>query len=413
MILKKVFSSEFGKGAIILIITMGIYNFLNFVFHFAMGRMLGPSDYGIFSWLMALIYVYSIPAEAIQNLISKHTAKLNIKKENGKINFLMNKSLRKLFSAAVFVFIISIFVAWVLSSFIPRISFWLILITNIFIFSSFSVPVVRGILQGRKKFLILGNNMILESGLKLFFAISFVFFGFKVFGAMVGIMMGVFTALFFAYYSNNNIRKEKEKKVAFPNIKRESIPYFVSIITILVAFNLDIFLSPIFFSKETAGLYAAISMIGKIIYFGTLAVSKAMFPLTSEKENIEESKKIFKKAFLVVSGLCLIGILFYLLIPKFIIQVFYGKEYIGIAPYLVYSGIALSFLSLTNLVLIYALSIDKLRFYGGLLGLLAIEVTLLFSFHNSLQEYILAFMFSNILIFICSFFFIKSKDEKN
>ena len=96
--IKDLLKSEFGKGTIILFFTMNVYNFLNFLFHFAMGRMLGPSDYGVLAVLMSIVYIYGVPTEAIQNIISKYTSNLNYKKKDGKIKFLMIKSLRKGFN---------------------------------------------------------------------------------------------------------------------------------------------------------------------------------------------------------------------------------------------------------------------------------------------------------------------------
>src|SRR3989338_1959753 len=95
MALKKKFSNELGRGAFILFITINIFNLLNFLFHFSMGRLLGPAAYGILAVLMSLVYIYNIPSEAIQNIISRYTSKFNIKKEHGKIKSLLFKGLFK------------------------------------------------------------------------------------------------------------------------------------------------------------------------------------------------------------------------------------------------------------------------------------------------------------------------------
>ena len=168
--LKKFFGSELGKGAIILFIMMNFANLLNFIFHFAMGRMLGPEGYGVFAVLMSLLYIYSIPVESIQNLVSKYTTKLNLEKNYGKIKCLMIKSLKKGFISGLGVFIILIPVSFFISQFL-NINFWLIVITNCFIFSAFSIPITRGILQGRKKFGVFGGSIVIESILKISFGI--------------------------------------------------------------------------------------------------------------------------------------------------------------------------------------------------------------------------------------------------
>ncbi|MFA4953384.1 MAG: oligosaccharide flippase family protein, partial [Candidatus Pacearchaeota archaeon] len=184
---KKILSSELGSGAIILLVTMNIFWFLNLLFHFFMGRLLGPEEYGILAVLMSVFYIYGVPTEAIQNLISNYVSKFNLKKEDGEIKFLMLKSLKKSFQISAVLFIILSVLSIFLSN-ILKINVWLILFTNIFIFLSFSLPIVRGVLQGRKKFSLLGIGMIAESILKLTAAILLVYLGFGVFGAIWGIM---------------------------------------------------------------------------------------------------------------------------------------------------------------------------------------------------------------------------------
>ena len=139
---KKILSSELGRGAIILLITMNIFWFLNLLFHFFMGRLLGPEDYSVLAVLMSIFYIYGVPTEAIQNLISNYVSKFNLKKENGKIKFLMLKSLKKSFQiSAIFFIILSVLAVFV--SYFLKINIWLILFINTFIFLSFSLPIVR------------------------------------------------------------------------------------------------------------------------------------------------------------------------------------------------------------------------------------------------------------------------------
>lgn len=405
---KKIWQSELGKGTIILFLAMNLYNFLNFLFHFSMGRLLGPEGYGTLAVLMSLLYIYSIPSEAIQTIITKYATKFNIKKENGKIKFLLDKSFQKTISISIKLFLaltlIGIFISWFL-----KVNFILIFITNLFIFLAISMPIVRGILQGRKKFGLLGTNMIIESALKLFFAISLVIFGFKVFGAIVGAFLGSLSSLIFAFYFNKEILKEKEIPNSFDGIYSQSIPYFITMLVILLIFSLDILLAKRFFSSEIAGQYAVLSMLGKMIFFGTSAIGKTMFPLTSEKmENHQDSSKIFYKSLITILGLCILACIVFGLFPELIIGILYGKQYLEMAPYLIYSAIALSFLSLTNLNLIYGLSTNKIQKSGFLFIFLIIEIVLLFLFHNSIKEYVLAFMVSNIVMFIGSLFFLKT-----
>ena len=409
--LKKIFSSELGRGAIILFVTINIFNFLNFLFHFFMGRILGPEDYGTLAVLMSIVYIYTIPTETIQTLISNYTSKLNLKKNEGEIKFLIIKSLKSGIILSWWVFLFATLIGFFVAKFLD-INFWLIFITNIILFFAFSLPVMRGVLQGRKKFGALGGNLIIASLLKLFFAVSLVILGFKVFGAMIGILLGASAGLVFSFYSNKDILIKKEKKIVFDRIYSQSIPYLITMIVILLIFSLDILFAKKFFSAEFAGKYAVLSMLGKAIFLGTLAVSKVMFPLTSERYyTSSDSTGLFKKSLLLISLICVIIVAIYGFFPKLIIMVLYGSQYTDMYPYLVFSGIAFSFLSLTNLIYIYGLSTNRIKNTPFLFIFLAIEIILFYLFHANILEYITGFMVSNIIMFIGSFFFIEKQKD--
>lgn len=405
--LKKIFSNELGRGAIVLFITINIFNFLNFLFQFLMGRILGPADYGILAVLISITYIYNVPVEAIQNITSSYTSELNVKKEYGKMKTLLIKGLKKAFRFGAVIFILSVIVSIFLAKFL-RINFWLIVLTNIIIFHAFLIPVTRGVLQGRKQFGFLGNSMIAESFFKLVFSLLFVGLGWQVWGAMGGILVGVFAGIFLSIYFNKDILKKKAEKISFKGVYPRSIPYFVVMIVIFAALSIDILLAKRFFTAELAGKYAVLSMIGKVVFFATSAIGKAMFSLTCEKcDDRKEADKLFVKSMAILLGICFVAIVVFLICPELIVKVLYGSQYIEIAPLLVYSGIALSFLSLSNLALIYGLSQNAVKYSGFLFLFLVIEVVLLYLFNSSVSEYILAFMFSNIIMFIGSLFFLK------
>ena len=404
---KKLLSSELGKGAIILFITINIFNFLNYLFHFVMGHMLGPEDYGVLAVLMSVLTIYNIPTEAIQNLISRYSSKLNLKDEKRKIKFLIISSLKKGLKISLLIFILATIITFPLSKLL-KINFWLFFISNFLIFYSFLGPINKGVMQGQKRFGYLGINFMLEAGLKLFFAISFVIFGFKIFGAVMGILMGVSSGLIFSFYFNKDILKEKAEKFKLDEFKLKEVSYFITTIIIFVALSLDIILAKIFFSAEVVGKYSVISMIGKMIFFGTIAISKTMFPLTSEKHDKNENPiKIFKKSLIIVIVLEFLTILLFAFFPKDIIGLLYGNQYTDMAYLLVYSGISLSFLSLVNLNLYYCLSTKGVRKPYYLFIFLIIEIVLLCTFNENIMQYTISFMVSNIIMFIGSLFLIK------
>jgi len=64
--------NELLKHSSILFAASIIAGFLNYLFQVYVGRMLGPSDYGIYSSLVALLYIMSVPSSTIQTSVAKN-----------------------------------------------------------------------------------------------------------------------------------------------------------------------------------------------------------------------------------------------------------------------------------------------------------------------------------------------------
>jgi len=404
MKIKNIMGDELIKGSLILFVMINVFNFLNYIFHFSMARMLGPSDYGVLAVLMSVIYIFTIPSESIQTIVTKYTSKFNIKKEYGKIKDLLYRSMKKGFLFSLLIFIIFILISFFLSSFL-KIKFYLFFLTGLFIFYVFFIPIMRGILQGRKKFTELGLNMIMESSIKVLLAITLVLTGLKVYGAMAAVLISGLITFIFVFFFLKEILSSKRKRGDFKGIYSYGLPVFVAIISVVLIYSLDIILAKRFFSGEIVGEYAAASMIGKMIFFGTYAIGKAMFPLTSETHEVgKETKKILGKSLKIVSVLSGIALVFYLFFPKLIIRILFGSAYVNGAGILFILGLAFTFLAFSNIIILYELSIGKRHFPFILLFFVILQVILLSIFNSNLVEFSFVILIVNFLMFVYNLF---------
>lgn len=373
-------------GSLILLVTINLFNLLNLIFNVAMARMLSLADYGTLTLLTSFILVFSIFNESIQTIISKYSANEN---DFGKLKNIIYKSFRKAAKYSLPLFVTFLF-ASIFLSFIFSTSFYLIALVGFMILVVFFIPITRGALQGRKKFLSLGMNMTAEAFVKLIFAFLFVFLGMKVYGAVLGIILGSSAAFLLSLFNLKSIFAAKEKPSLTPEIYAYSKPVIITMLSIILFFTLDIFLAKFFFQPEIAGAYAIASTIAKIIFIGTQPISKAMFPFTAQINKGKESQKAFIHSFAFVAVLAAIALLLTWLFPSFIIRIYAGHEIILAASVLPYLAIAMTLLSIANLVLYYALSLGKLRLSYLMLIFVAIQAIALCIFHNNLFEFSIA-----------------------
>jgi O-antigen/teichoic acid export membrane protein len=399
------------RGGIILFVMLIIYNFFNYAFQISMAKMLGPADYSILAVLMSLIYIFSIPSEAIQTMASKYTSKFNVNKDLGKMKDLLYRGLKKGFNIAFCIFLIFVLLCFFLSSFL-KIELLLLISTGIFIFYVFSVSAIRGILQGQKKFTALGANLIIESLAKLLFTVFLVFIGWRVYGAIWGIVIGFAISLFASVLSIKDVVSSKRKKENFGEAYKTNLALLISITVIVLMYSLDIILARRFFTPEIAGQYAFVSLIGKVVIFVSSSIGKAMFPLSSEEfEKGNKNSGLLKKAIFLVLSISLGISFFYLLFPEFIIKIISlgSSEYLAASNILFIVGLAFSFTSLSNIILLYKLSINQVKIKHALfMGIfIVIQIVLMATFNSSLLIFSCSLLLINLIMFLYTLWLLK------
>ncbi len=403
-----------GKHAITLWGTSIFIAIASYLFYFSMARMLSPEEYGILYSLIAITYIFSVPTETIRFVISRYTAIFNLKKQNGSIKNLLNRSFKKitLLSIPIWIFLVLLSVLW-LGKFL-HISVWPLLIMSVVIPFLFLLPIIHGALQGLQKFVTLGINNSIEMVVKLILAVVLVFLGFKVYGAIIAIPLSIVVALIIGIIPLKKIMKEKETTIDTKHIYDYFFPFMLVIFFLTTMSSVDVLIARHFFSPSYAGLYAAISTIGTTLFFVSISVTKVMFPMVSEKHHLkekEEHEDILYRSLLLVAIPSLALVLFLTFFPKLLVTIMFGLKYISISNFIKYEAIAMGFLALSNVISLYNLAINKKKFIFFPAIFCVLEIVLLSLFHGSLMQYLRMLILANVLLFI--FLLISSVNIKN
>ena len=255
------FNKSLLSGSFILLISFNIFAVLNFIFQFSMARLLTIIEYGILATLFSIIYILSIFTESIQTILTKYSAGVL---EEGKLKNLFLKSIKKTISLSTLFFIAYAIISILLSK-ILKIPYFVLIAIGLFVFIAFTIAVSRGIMQGKKMFASLGFNMVLESTVKLILAVLLVLAGWKIYGAIVGILIGGATALIISLFPLRKILREKEGKADTDRIYNYAGPVFFITLIIVIFYSIDIIIARIFLSEELVGYYAIASILAKAI----------------------------------------------------------------------------------------------------------------------------------------------------
>ena len=373
--------NELLKHSSILFSASIIAGFLNYFFQVYVGRMLGPSDYGVYSSLVALLYIMSVPSSTIQTSVAKLVSEYNPEYE--KIKYLLTHVFRKLTLLALLASVLFMISSVYLADYLRINSGIYFFILSILFFISFLGPVLVGALQGMQMFIQMGINSVAGTFFKLVFGVALVYLGFGVNGALLALVIGSFLAMLMALIPLRFLKGSKEVK---SNISFFSTSMIVLFATIGLAFlpNVDLLLVKHYLSETDAGLYAAAALLGKIVLFVTAPVATVMFPKATVMHNKNNNGiALLRKSLLYTGSISLLNIAVFIIAPEFIVRILFGSKFLGINDLIVYFAVALAFLSVTNAIVFYDLATRKYRFLY-ILGIISLlEVVLISLFHDS------------------------------
>lgn len=343
------------KSSLILLVMVNIFNLLNFIFQIYIAHKLDIVAYGVFTSLFSVIYIFGIFSESIQLTIAKKAATTQ-----------SNKKIRSLFSSAInggFVISTMLLAVYLLVLIVVnrifQIPLSLILFNGCIVFLSLSSPVIRGILQGQKRFFDLGLNMISEGATKLGFGVLFLVLGWEIYGVFGAIVASMAISLIYGLFQIKPIfdsKKGKEKGINLLSIFKPDVTITMS--AVLLFFMLDVFIAKAVLSPELAGYYAIASNIAKTFFIGTMPISKTMLShvVSAKKEN---KKIIFRKSLFLLISLLALGFILISIFPELAVKLFGGSGKELAATILPIVAAAVSLLAVSNMVLSYALAIDK------------------------------------------------------
>lgn len=358
-------------------------NVLNYLYHFVIGRMLGPAFYGELVSLISLIGLLGIIPGSMSLVVIKYISSAKTKEE---VADLVGWLRGKVFQVSLIFFVLTIVASPAIASFlhINKI-IYLILIASTFLFS-LATLLNRSILQGLLKFKEMILSILIENGVKLIVSIMLVYLGYRVGGAMLAF---VISAALGWYLTNFYLKIHLAKKITQPsNIKSMAlyaIPVIVQSLALTSLYSSDVVLVKHFFSSHEAGIYAAISTLGKIIFFGTGPIGAVMFPLISHKfSRGYKYQKIFVYSFLATMVFAAGILIIYWLFPALAIRLLYGSAYLEAANLLIWFGIFISLFTLSSLLVNYHLSLGKTHVV--LLPLIAAisQIMIIWLFHQTL-----------------------------
>ena len=410
---KKIIKHPLFSGSMIMIIGSNFSNFIAWLYHFVISRVLSVPEYGELVSIISLLGLTTSIFSFINIVVMKFVSGAETK----DLPKLLNTFSKKLKSFGIITVLIYLLLSPAIAAFL-KIDYIKVAIASIAIYVALYNSLYRAFLNGLLKFSEAVLSNVSSTISRLLFGLILVLMGLSVLGAEIGLILGFAMGVLISKYFLRDITskiKAKTKQISLKPIIKYSAPILIFSAVNNSFLMTDVLFVKHYFSLEEAGIYGSVSTLAKIILFATAPISNVMFPLVSQAHS---NNKPYK-SYLFLSSLLTIGfssfiLLIYLFLPELVINTLYRKEFLGAAPLLFWMGLFIAIYSIATMFVNFYLSINKTSVVKFTVISAFVQIFGIILFHNTLLQVIQVSIFAAFLLLLqILIYLIKSKgDEK-
>lgn len=233
-----------------------------------------------------------------------------------------------------------------------------------------SVPFTfRGaFVRGRQGFGASSVSNLIASAAKIAFSVLLVLAGLGTAGAMGGLVAAQLVALIYIAYWARRMGLRRAEGVSWfswpnmtlltPELKYAGLVLVISLL-ITLQFSVDILVVKHYFDAHTAGLYAGVATVARIIFFLTGSIAQVLMPSVKLKNTTKQNALLLKKSFLLLMATGLPALLLFVVAPEETIGLLMGDAYREYAHLLPMLSVAIFAVAMVNLVVSYYMSLRR------------------------------------------------------
>lgn len=390
------------SGSAIMLTGLGLVTLINFGYNIAVARFLGPTAFGHTTAVYTLLILISSVTLSFQIL----TAKMVAQQASPQAQATVYKAFhwRGWIAGAV--------VALLLLVFRHAVTDYLnlpdtLLIELLAIGTAFYVPLGarRGYIQGVCRFRHLASNLVLEGVVRFVGSLALIVAGAGVKGVIAANAAAVVGAYFLARPKLMTSSKDApEVPIAF----REGLQAAVFFAGQVVINNCDIVVVKHFFPSESAGIYAAVAMVGRVVFAFSWAVVSSMFPIVAETSSRKQREDygVLGTSLLLVMAICLLFVVTLSLAPGQLWTWLFGSQFatahgIAFSNLLTLYAVSTGIYALSVVIIAYEMS-RKIANTGWFQLLISgVVIAGIYFFHSSLAQVIWVQVITMIFLLLC------------
>ncbi len=325
-------------------------NIMAYVFNIIVARKIGPGAYGVLGALLAIFSLVSWIYMSLFSGVTKQVAQLDTENGAKRLSTFYFSAQREVI---LFLLVIALGVvasSGLLSSCFRIPSIGLVILTGILLWINGMQYFYQGVLTGLRQYMQISKVKVLEAAARLLAVVVLLYMGLGLFGVLLAYGLGYTIGYFWSR------QKIKGKIARFDGQYFMNRKHFYTIgskfLVLGMLYQLVFYGSSLYFqhyhSSTENGFWTAGLTISNISFVFSNAVLQVVLPELSGEKNQHKRTEIIRKALLVILGTTGIASLICWTFPEMIIELFYGKSYLGSAKFLKWQGLLILVLALVQ-----------------------------------------------------------------
>jgi O-antigen/teichoic acid export membrane protein len=398
----KTLQARIVSGSVILLSGSSLTTAINLAYNIVVARFLGPKGFGHATVVYTILTLISAVTLSFQIISAKVVAQ-QVSAEGKAAVY------RALHRAA---WGCGILVALILLAFQQAISDYLnlpspILVAFLAIGAAFYVPLGsrRGYVQGTYGFRRFATNLVIEGAFRLGGSLVLILLGFGV----EGVIAANSAAVAIAYLAiAPSLAPRAPNPIHFSYALREISQAMIFFAGQVLINNCDIVLVKHFFLARDAGLYAAVAMVGRVIFAFSSSVVNTMFPLVAGTRDVERKDfRVIATSLLLVLGTGSVLALGLSIAPASLWTSFFGSGFSIVGQYnlpylLALYAVTTIVYSLSVVIITFEMSYKIANTSWVQLAFSGVVIAAICRFHSSLREVIFVqlVLMAALLVFV-------------
>jgi O-antigen/teichoic acid export membrane protein len=380
--------SRMLRGSAILLFSTGLVSATNLLYNIAIARGLGAAGFGHATAIYTLLMLLSAVTLAYQLVCSKLVAK----SENVESKVAIYKDLlRRSWQTGLLLGTAIVVGSGAIASYLRLPSARDIVLLGFGTAIYVPLGVRRGMLLGLYDFSRLAVNFVIEALVKIVGAVALLHYGFGVTGVIGAVVASIAVAYLSAIPAVSLVTTAPLLARASFREGMQAIVFFCGQVIIS---NLDILFVKHYFAPDVAGQYAAVALVGRVVYMFSWSVISSMFPVSAASTRRTSSRAVLKTALWVVACMTTMFTLVAWMAPAALWRAVLGAHFLSTSQ-VAFSSLLGSYSAMTS---IYSLAVVLLAYEMSRKIANATWVQLAFSallpagialFHGSLQQVIM------------------------